>query len=397
MAFIDEMIAGIGPSFDVPSGMTMQGGQAIPNNNGRGGVRFGSQAAVEKAMEGHNQFFEQNWNCVVPWVWTSTRSGHSSTNTCVETRRLCVQIMDSNNQWQWLFKEAVPGWGKRMVGNNWSTEVYGLEDVDTSTGIVRTYPSNNYTWEYWPLADSSSPYNILTYYGAVNRTLTSQAKALCVAVQCRRALINSNTTDDRDDSRLVIQLGTDPQVHPRNGLRYISDSGAQSDIEGQGYPYYAYDGDFSKWETITWDDWKWVGFVTGVGLPGQQTREVGPPWGQWTYIPEWFLSPYQITYSHLLDYPVLDPDVGGPSIPNPTPTPTPAPTPVPNPAPASASTSSWVSATGSVVYYDVDNEAPAPAPGGGPAPVPPPEISGAAPSRPVLEIQTPKVYLTIED
>lgn len=403
MAFIDKMIAGMGHSSTMSSGMTMQGGMSIPNNAGHGGTRFGSHAAVERALEGHNQFFKQNWNSIVPWAWSAARYDHSSTNTCVEMRRMCVQIMDSNDQWQWLFKDLIPGYGIRKVRDEWNTSVYGLEDVDYSTGVVRVYPASNYTWEYWPLSTPGNPFTHYTFYGGVNRTLCAQAKSVCVSVQVRRALINPNTTDDRNNSRFVIQLGTDPHVYPKTGTRYITDGGVTTDDWKIGYPYYVMDGDHSNWELITWDDWQWIGFVTGVNLPGQVTKTVGPPWGNYSWVPDWHQSPYQITYAELLANPVLDPDTGGGSVPSPTPTPppaptpTPTPTPVPNPAPAVASEAAWTTVSGSVAYYDSDNVAPAPAPGGEPPPAPAPEISESNPSRPVLEIQTPKVYLTIED
>lgn len=329
MAFFDRMIAGIGPSSTL-AGVPLRGGTPFPNNNGRGGVRYGSHASVTRAMVGApSQHFVDNVSCIVPWHWWGRAAGDNSTNSCGEMKRACAQILDArDNQWKWLYKDARPAYGTAYTngrgGSTFAPNIQLLAD-----GTARVTPQWNETWEVWPLETTGVPYPAKTFWGGVNRDLVSNMRALCVAVLARKALINPGGTNDLANARFGLQLGTDPHVAYQTGLRYIvwASPFVLTDTEGAGYPYKAYDGDFSAWELVT-EEWEWYGFITGHGIPGQVTRNVGPIWGDWTWIPEWFEPPYQIPWSELQYLPPMDPDSGT------TPAPTPAPTPVPAPAPA---------------------------------------------------------------
>lgn len=312
MAFLDDMIFGLGVSPDIPLGTNMVGGQSIPNNNGRGGVRLGSHAAVVRSLQGHNQHFANNWSAVVPWTWMCAAAGHASTNTAIQIRRMGVQLLDANYNWQWLFKDSLPSYGIRKIRDDGNTAVDSIANgYATIVGdAVQMEPSGNYTFEHWPGDTPGVEFPSEAFWGAVNRGLCAQSRAKVVCVQCRLVLKNPGGTDDRAASWFGIQQGDDPHVGYQSGFRYITDGGILTDNPILGYPYVAYDGDFSHWRRITWSDWRWVGFITGVGLPGQETRTIGPPWGNYSTIPEWFLAPYQVTYQDLLDHPPLDPDGG---------------------------------------------------------------------------------------
>lgn len=328
MAFFDRMIAGIGPSLTL-AGVPLKGGTPFPNNNGRGGVRYGSHASVTRAMVGApSQHFVNGVSCIVPWHWWGRAQGDNSSNSCGAMRRACAQILDGRDDtWKWLYKEAVPGYGTAYTnGRGGSTFTPNLEI--RPDGVVRVRPDWNETWEVWPLSTQGVAYPAETFWGGVNRDLVANMKALCVAVQARKELINPGGTNDLANARFGLQLGTDPHVAYQTGLRYIVTASplVLTDTEGAGYPYKAYDGDFSAWEIVD-EDWDWYGFITGYGIPGQQTRNVGPPWGSWDYIPEWFEPPYQIPWAELQYLPPMDPDGG--TAPAPTPPPAPAPTPPP--------------------------------------------------------------------
>lgn len=363
MAFWDRMRAGIGQSTTLV-GVNMAGGSAFPNNDGRGGVRYGSHASVTRAMQGSpSQHFVENVSCIVPWHWWARAAGDASSNTCGEMRRACAQILDArDNQWKWLYKDVTAGYGVTYE-NGRQGAVNSANVIFPGGGVSRVFPSGNQTWEIWPLETLGVPYPAETFWGAVNRDLVSNMRALCVCVQARKALIAPNGTNDLAAAKFGLQVGTDPHVGHQTGQRYIVSANpfVLTDNEGQGYPYKAYDGDYSAWELVT-ENWEWYGFVTGVNIPGQLTKKVGPIWGDWTWTPDWFLAPYQIDWADLQYLPAMDPDAGT----------TPAPAPAPAPAPVAAQAATWITAAGDNVW-------------GSDVPVPVPDTDPPTPlAKPVL-------------
>lgn len=332
MAWIDiltENMTGAWTGHTMADGrLAMADGTQLRNSyaSGASQVRFASFAAMEAATAGHNPYWKTNVAASVNWLLLYPGYGHSSVNACVEVRRTFCQVLDANNVWQWAYV-GMAAWGKRVIGADDHSGIPGTQ-TKLPGGILRVQPgpaimlpgetqSGRRGYELWPSDwDGSAG---VAFHGAINRSLYAQAKAFCFGAQVRLALWNENGVDDRASSRFVTQIGNDLYAIPQPGSRYISDSGVQSDVFGQGFPYGVADGNSSRWRPITSNDWVWVVCTTADGLWGYEA-DTSPPWGNWT--PKWPYnkSPtYNITQAQLQANPPLQPP-GDTTIPDPEPT-----------------------------------------------------------------------------
>lgn len=338
MAWIDTLTdnmtgAWTGPTM-ADSYLAMANGARLRNSydSGASQVRVPSFAAIEAAMTGHNQYFETNFSASVSWVLVYAGAGHTSQNACVEVRRAFCQVLDANDVWQWAFV-GLPVWGKRVLGSDDASGVVPGTQTKLPGGILRVQPGPAIIrpgetspgargYELWPSDwDGSNP--AVSFYGAINRSLFAQMKAICFGAQVRLALWDEGGVDDRAASRFVTQIGNDLYASPNPGARYITDAGVTSNTYGAGYPYGVFDANASRWRYVT-NDWEWVTCVTADDLWGFEA-DTPPPWGNWT--PKWPYnkSPsYAITTAQLqANVPPAPPgetetDPGG----SPTPTPT---------------------------------------------------------------------------
>lgn len=331
----DNMIgAWTGPTM-ADGWLAMANGARLRNSYGSGAsqVKVPSFAAMQAAMTGHNAYFVNNFSASVNWLLVYAGAGHTSTNACVEARRMFCQVLDSNDVWQWAFV-GLPLWGKRVLGSDDASGVVPATQTKLPGGILRFQPGPAIArpgesspgargYELWPSDwDGSNP--AVPFYGAVNRSLFTQMKAICFGAQVRLALWDEGGVDDRAASRFVTQIGNDPHALPDVGMRYITDAGVQTNMFGDGYPYTVWDGNSSRWRYVT-NDWTWVTCVTADDLWGHEA-DTPPPWSSnWT--PKWPYnkSPtYAITTAQLqANVPQAPPgetetDPGG----SPTPTPT---------------------------------------------------------------------------
>jgi len=317
--------------------LAMANGARLRNSYGSGAsqVKVPSFAAMQAAMTGHNAYFVNNFSASVNWLLVYAGAGHTSTNACVEARRAFCQVLDANDVWQWAFV-GLPLWGKRVLAADDDSGVVPATQTKLPGGILRFQPGPAIArpgesspgargYELWPSDwDGSNP--AVSFYGAVNRSLFTQMKAICFGAQVRLALWNEDGVDDRAASRFVTQIGNDPHALPDVGMRYITDAGVETNVFGGGYPYTVWDANSSRWRYVT-NDWTWVTCVTADDLWGHEA-DTPPPWSSnWT--PKWPYnkSPtYAITTAELqANVPPAppgetDPDPGGGGSETPVPT-----------------------------------------------------------------------------
>lgn len=341
MAWIDTLTDSMTGVWDGPvmdgGYLAMANGGVLRNSysSGASQVKGASFAGMQAAMAGHNPYFIDNFNSSVNWLLVYPGLHHTSVNACVEVRHMFCQVLDSNDTWQWVFS-GLPVWGKRVLGSDDASGTVGTQ-TKLPGGILKIQPgpaialpseteSRARGYELWPSDwDGSNP--AIPFYGAINRTLYAQMKAICFGVQVRLGLWDENGVDDRASAKFVAQIGNDPHANPNPGWRYISDAGVVSNTLGQGYPYRVFDANAARWRYITSNNWTWVTCVTADDLWGYEA-DTPPPWGN--YSTKWpynkAASGYAITTAELnANVPLQPPgDVtpedpgGGSSTPTPT-------------------------------------------------------------------------------
>jgi hypothetical protein len=320
MAFIDEIVSDMTGAWTGPSlpdtRLAMADGTTLRNSYYYGAslVKVSSFAGIDAAMTGHNQYFETYVSAHVNWLLLYAGQGHTSTNACVEVRRMFCQVLKSDNTWAYIFV-GLPAWGKRVIGGNDQSGVTGTQ-TKLPEGVLRVQPGpaimlpsetskGQRGYELWPSDWDGSAGQ--AFYGAINRSLMAQAKAFCWGAQVRLALWNPEGVDDRSSSRFVAQIGADMYALPNPGARYITDDGVTSNSFGAGYPYGVMDGNSTRWKYVTSNNWTWVVGATADDLWGYEA-DTPPPWGNWT--PKWPYnkSPsYAITTAQLTANPPLTP------------------------------------------------------------------------------------------
>lgn len=314
MAWIDTLTDSMTGAWDGPvmsdTYLAMANGARLRNSysSGASAVKVASFAGIDAAMTGHNTYFETYFASSVNWLLVYAGQGHTSVNACVEVRRAFCQVLDADDVWRWAFT-GLPVYGKRVLGSDDASGVVGTQ-TKLNSGVLKIQPGPAIMlpgetspgargYELWPSDwDGSNP--AVPFYGAISRSLYSEMKAICLGVQVRLALWDSNGVDDRASSKFVCQVGNDLFASPNPGYRYITDSGVVTNTFGAGYPYGAFDGNSARWRYITSNNWTWVTCVTADDLWGYEA-DLPPPWGN--YSTKWpynkAASGYAITTAEL--------------------------------------------------------------------------------------------------
>lgn len=305
--FVDDIIADMQATIASPrnsnSYLRMPDGSSLYNSYGGGAsqAKITSYKSIQDALVGHNQYFVNNYASNVQFLTVNVLAGHTAVNTAVEIRNGFCIVLKADNSWEFAFSGA-PFWGKRLYNGDLSYDTAGTQ-TKVAGGILRIQPgpavllpgeSNaaRAGYELWPSDWDSTP-GVTDFFGRIDKTLYQQAKCFVLGAELRLVKWNDLGTDDRASAFIVAQTGFDSYANPYPGKRYITDGGATSNINGDGYPYGAFDGSFGPWKRIVGTQWQWLYCATVSDICAVAAGKP-PPWGDWSGSWPWNAIP---TYS----------------------------------------------------------------------------------------------------
>lgn len=313
--YVDTMIAQMRSTLSSPrnsnSYLRMLDGSSLYNSYGGGAsqAKLTSYKSIQDALAGHNQNFVNNYGFNCQFLTVNVLDGHAAVNTVVEIRNGFHAVLKADNTWQMAYQGAA-FWGKRIYNGNLLYDLPGTQ-TKMSGGILRIQPGPAVAmpgetaaqkaqagYELWPSSWSGAA-GVENFNGYTSHSLFQQAKCFVHGVQLRLSLLDAGGSDDRASAFVVAQTGFDAYASPYPGVRYITDGGVTSNVNGDGYPYGAFDGSFGPWKRIVGTDWQWIYSCTvqdicaaAAGMP--------PPWGDWSGVWPWnAISTYSISEATL--------------------------------------------------------------------------------------------------